>query len=106
MKFGSRVILSCECDVSGLEKRDVRAISIMWHAPHEGLNTGVPRYGSMIISLALSNRHGSNDNSLYMYMSSYSNETLDIASQLVTVTVHVIIMIVISIATVAKGSLL
>ena len=104
MKFGSRVILSCESDVSGLEKRDVCAISIMWHAPHGGLNRGGPRYGSMIISLALSNRYGSNDNGLYM--SSYSNETLDIASQLVTVTVHVIIMIVISLATVAKGSLL
>ena len=47
---------------------------------------------------------GSKD--IIAYISSYSNETLDTASHWVTVTVHVIIMIVISIATVAKGSLL
>ena len=61
----------------------------------------------LCILLNHSNRHGSKRyNSLYTCMSSYSNETMDTASHLVTVTVHVIIMIVISIATVAKGSLL
>ena len=74
----------------------------MWHAPHLGSNTGLPRYGSTIIPL---DRHGSKRYSS-LYMSSYSNETLDTASHLVTVTVHVIIMIVISIATVANGPLL
>ena len=70
-----------------------------------GLKTGLLHYESTIIPLTHSSRH---DIKWYnsLYMSSYNNELLDTASHLVTVAVHVIIMIVISIATVAKDSLL
>ena len=61
---------------------------------------GLLQYESTIIPLDYSSRH---DIKCYnsLYISSYSNEPLP-----VTVDMHVIIMIVISIATVAKDSLL
>ena len=77
----------------------------MGPAPHWGSNMGLMRYISAIIPLA----HSSSDDIEWdksQFISSYRNEPLDTASHLVTVAVHVLITTVISIATVAKDSLL
>ena len=77
----------------------------MGPAPHWGLNKGLMRYISAIIPLAQSSSDDIEwDKS--QFISSYRNEPLDTASHLVTVAVHVLITTVISIATVAKDSLL
>ena len=99
MKFGVRV----RVDVGNLKKRPMHykhnVTSPSWDIEHRPA-----RHESTIIPLAHSSRRDRVlSNSLYI--SSYSNEPLDTASHLVTVAVHVIIMIDISIATVAKDSL-